>query len=90
MQTKQKISKQNKKPLNKTKMKELIIETMCRLSSDIKVSEITPKSSFEDLGFNNIDLTELIMDIENNLNISADIETYYTKTVNELVAQLNN
>ena len=70
-------------------MKDLIIETINDLS-DINVSKISSISSFDDLGFDDLDLVELIMALEDKLRITADNSMYDAKTVGELVEQLNN
>ena len=70
-------------------MKDLIIETINDLS-DIDISKISSISSFDDLGFDDLDLVELIMALEDKLRITADNSMYDAKTVGELVEQLNN
>lgn len=70
-------------------MKDLIIETINDLS-DINVSKISSISSFDDLGFDDLDLVELIMALEDKLGITADNSMYDAKTVGELVEQVNN
>ena len=69
-------------------MKDLVIETIADLS-DIKVSEINFISSFEELEIDNLDLVEIIMALEDKLEITADNSMYDTKTVGELIEQLN-
>jgi len=69
-------------------MRNLVIETISELS-DIKIAEINSESSFEYLEFDNLDLAELIMVLEDKLNIKADDSMYYTKTVGELIEKLN-
>jgi acyl carrier protein len=68
-------------------MKNFVIETIGELM-DIKVSEISLTSSFEDLEIDNLDLAELIMVLEDKLKITADDSLYNTKTVGELIEQL--
>jgi len=69
-------------------MKDLVIETIADLS-DIKISEINFISSFEELEIDNLDLVEIIMALEDKLEITADNSMYATKTVGELIEQLN-
>ena len=69
-------------------MKNFVIETISELS-DIKIAEISFKSSFEYIEFDNLDLAELIMVLEDKLNITADDSMYYAKTVGELIEKLN-
>ena len=68
-------------------MKNFVIETIGELM-DIKLSEISLTSSFEDLEIDNLDLAELIMVLEDKLKITADDSLYNTKTVAELIEQL--
>ena len=69
-------------------MKKIVIEIINELF-DIKVSEISLTSSFEYLEIDNLDLAELIMALEDKLEITADNNMYYTKTVGELIEQVN-
>lgn len=69
--------------------KNLVIETISELSY-IKIAEISFESSFEYLEFDNLDLAELIMSLEDKLNITEDDSMYYAKTVRELNEKLNN
>lgn len=68
-------------------MKNLIIETIGDLS-DIKVSEISFISSFEELEIDNLDLVEIIMALEDKLKITADDSMYDAKTVGELIKHI--
>ena len=68
-------------------MKNLIIETISDLS-DIKVSEISFISSFEELEIDNLDLVEIIMALEDKLKITADDSMYDAKTVGELIKHI--
>ena len=53
--------------------------------SNIKINEIDPTTKFEDIEFDVIDLAELIMALEDSLEVSASIDTYYSKTIGELI-----
>ncbi|MCK4406356.1 MAG: acyl carrier protein [Bacteroidales bacterium] len=68
-------------------MKNFVIETISELL-DIKVSEISLTSSFEDLEIDNLDLVEIIMALEDKLEITADDSMYDTKTVGELIKHI--
>ena len=68
-------------------MKNLVIKAISELS-DIEVSKISLNSSFEDLEFDDLDLAELIMTLEDKLKITADDSLYDSKTVGELIEQL--
>jgi len=57
--------------------------------TDINIAEIDYSSTFEQLGFDTIDLAELVMNIEDKLEINANIDSYYSKTVSELVNNIN-
>ncbi len=50
-----------------------------------KEADIDLTTTFEDIGFDVIDLAELIMIIEDKLKINASIGTYYSITVGELI-----
>ncbi len=65
-------------------MKKLVIETLS-LISNIKVSEISLETTFEDLGLDSIDMIQLIINLENELEITFDDTILETKTVNELI-----
>jgi acyl carrier protein len=68
-------------------MKNFVIETISELL-DIKVSEISLTSSFEDLEIDYLDLAELIMILEDKFGIMLDDSILDTKTVGELIEQL--
>lgn len=51
---------------------------------DMNPEEITEDTSFEDLQFDSLDLVELIMDMEEQFDISIEIDESI-KTVGELV-----
>ncbi|MCK4661642.1 MAG: hypothetical protein KAT68_02150 [Bacteroidales bacterium] len=68
-------------------MKNSVIKTIGELF-DVKVSEINLKSSFEYLEFDDLDLVELIMDLEDKLKFTADNRTYDIKTVGELIEHI--
>jgi len=67
-------------------LKIAIIEIISNLS-DIEISEISNTSKFKDLGFDNLDMAELIMTIEDRFSIRAYDSMYYAETVGELIEQ---
>ena len=69
-------------------MKKIVIETIEELL-DIKASEISLSSSFEDLGIDNLDLSEIVMILEDKLEFTADDNIYDAKTVGELIKHIN-
>jgi len=58
--------------------------------SGIKLSEINNDSLFEDdLEFDNLDLAELFMDLEDKLKITIDYNIFYEiKTVGDLISYI--
>ena len=68
-------------------MKNFVIETISELL-DIKVSEISLISSFEELEIDNLELVEIIMALEDKLEITADDSIYDAKTVDELIKHI--
>ena len=68
-------------------MKELIIKIISELS-DIDVSKIDLTSTFKELYFDNVDIAELVMAIEDKLRITASDSMFYTKSVSELIEQI--
>lgn len=70
------------------KMKEVVLETIEELL-DIKVSEYSLKSLFKEIGMDYLDLSELIMVLEDKLEFTANFSIYDTKTVDELIKHIN-
>ncbi|MGD9474867.1 MAG: acyl carrier protein [Eubacteriaceae bacterium] len=70
-------------------MEKIIIESISDLS-DIKVSDIKIDYSFEDdLQFDNLDLAELFMNLENKLKITIDYDMFHEiKTVGDLISYI--
>lgn len=62
------------------KIKEIIAEKI-----DIDPATITEESSFEDMEVDSLDMVEIVMDIEEEFDISIDVEDDI-KTVGDLVA----
>ncbi|HEY9222072.1 MAG TPA: phosphopantetheine-binding protein [Lutibacter sp.] len=72
-------------------MEKIIIERICVLSSN-ELSDIKIDSLFQDdLNFNDLDLAELYMDLEEKLKIRIDYNLFYEiKTVGDLVGYVKN
>ena len=69
-------------------MRDLVIETTAELL-EIKASEIRLSSSFKDLGVDILDLSEIVMVLEDKMEITADDNIYDAKTVGELIKHIN-
>ena len=68
-----------------------MIETVIRIISelsDIEVSKIDLTSTFKELYFDNLDIAELVMAIENKLKITAKDSMFYVKSVGELIENI--
>lgn len=68
-------------------MKETVIRIISELS-DIEVSKIDLTSTFKELCFDNLDIAELIMVIENKLKITVKDSMFYVKSVGELIKNI--
>ena len=51
---------------------------------ELDPNEITPNSTFEDLGIDSLDIVEMIMDLESELGIELDMEDQKIATFQEL------
>ena len=51
---------------------------------ELDPAEITPESTFEDLGIDSLDIVEMIMDLEGELGIELDMEDQKISTFQEL------
>ena len=69
-------------------MKEIVIETIGELIS-IKAPRISLSSSFQDLGIDILDLSEIIRILEDKLEFKADDNIYDAKTVGGLIKHIN-
>lgn len=67
-------------------MKEKIVEILADYKN-VDVSEIKTDVSFTELGLDSLDVGELVMEIENELNITLDMSIKYN-TVDKLVAYI--
>lgn len=54
---------------------------------DCDVSEITPDTKFSDLGIDSLDVTELVMNIEDEFQIEIPMDTSMAQ-VSDLVAKI--
>jgi len=72
-------------------MEKIIIERICVLS-DSESTDIKIDSSFQDdLNFDDLDLAELYMDLEEQLKITIDYNLFYEiKTVGNLISYIKN
>ncbi len=68
-------------------MKEFVIRIISELA-DIELSKIDLTSTFKELCFDNLDIAELVMAIEDKLRITASDSMFYTKSVNELIEEI--
>jgi acyl carrier protein len=68
-------------------MKEFVIRIISELA-DIDNSKIDLTSTFKELCFDNLDIAELVMVIEDKLKITASDSMFYTKSVNELIEEI--
>lgn len=51
---------------------------------ELDPSEITPDSTFENLGIDSLDVVEMIMDLETELGVELDMEDQKITTFQEL------
>ena len=51
---------------------------------ELDPSEITPESTFEDLGIDSLDIVEMIMDLESELGVELEMEDQKISTFQEL------
>ena len=67
-------------------MKEKIVEILADYKN-VDVSEIKTDVPFTELGLDSLDVGELVMQIENELNVTLDMSIKYN-TVDKLVAYI--
>ena len=51
---------------------------------ELDPAEITPESTFEDLGIDSLDIVEMVMDLESELGFELDMEDQKIATFGEL------
>ena len=66
----------------------MVFETLAKLIADrvdCDVASITPESTFAELNFDSLDTTEMLLDLEDELDKTIDVEPDETiKTVGDL------
>ncbi len=67
---------------------EILIKKIISNLTYIDASIISNKTKFKDLGFDSIDMVELIMVLEDKLKIEVTNNMYYAKTIAELIEQI--
>lgn len=68
-------------------MHKIIEETISELS-DIELSEIKNVNKFDVLGFDNLDIAELIMVLEDKLKFTATDNMFCTNSITKLTEQI--
>ena len=53
---------------------------------ELDPAEISPESTFEDLGIDSLDIVEMIMDLEGELGVELEMEDQQINTFGELAA----
>ena len=51
---------------------------------EVDADNVTPESTFEDLGIDSLDIVEMIMDLESDLGVELEIEDQKIATFQEL------
>ncbi len=67
---------------------EILIKKIISNITYIDASIISNKTKFRDLGFDNIDMAELILVLEEKLELTATVNMYNAKTIAELIEQI--
>ena len=57
---------------------------------DLNREDITPDSTFENLGIDSLDVVEMIMDLENELGVELELENQKISTFQELAAFIDS
>jgi len=65
---------------------EKVVEILCE-KLDCDPSEITPETKFADLGIDSLDITELVMTVEDEFGIELSVDPSIS-TVNALVKKI--
>ncbi|MGM9607967.1 MAG: acyl carrier protein [Oscillospiraceae bacterium] len=66
----------------------MVFEAIAKLiaeRNDCDVSEITPDSTFQDLGIDSLDTVEMLMKLEDEIGVEVELDQK-VETVGELVA----
>jgi nodulation protein F len=71
-----------------------VIETICEVRSELDAGELSAKTQFDTLGLSSLELTEVILELEERHDVEIDISTVDAasslKTVGDIVAILEN
>ena len=71
-----------------------VIETICEVRSELNASEISKDTEFDTLGLSSLELTEVILELEERHEVEIDISTVDAasslKTVGDIVAKLED
>ena len=57
---------------------------------ELDAAEITPDSTFEDLGIDSLDIVEMLMELEKKLGVELDLEDQKIATFGELAAFIDS
>ena len=57
---------------------------------ELDPAEITPDSTFEDLGIDSLDIVEMLMELEKKLGVELDLEDQKIATFGELAAFIDS
>lgn len=71
-----------------------VIEIICEVRSELKASELSSDTQFDALGLSSLELTEVILELEERHEVEIDINTVDAaeslKTVGDIVAVLED
>lgn len=71
-----------------------VIEIICEVRSELKVSDLSKDTQFDTLGLSSLELTEVILELEDKHDVEIDINTVDAagslKTVGDIVAILED
>ncbi len=71
-----------------------VIEIICEVRSELVAAELSAKTQFDTLGLSSLELTEVILELEERHDVEIDISTVDAasslKTVGDIVAILEN
>ncbi len=69
-------------------MEKLVIEIISELS-DLEVSQIDLTTTFKEIGFDYLDIAELVIKIEDKLRITSTDRMFYAVSVSELIEEID-
>ena len=71
-----------------------VIEIICEVRSELNASELSKDTQFDTLGLSSLELTEVILELEERHEVEIDISTVDAasslKTVGDIVETLEN